>query len=275
MKVRAWVTLVLAGCGASGGAVKGEAPSAPAERADIAPVRGDLVVYTDGKGHLIALVEPDPEREVPDDLVLFYGDGKTFHSVPLYSSNDNGLAFEVGFKDARIPSLPGGSIKRELGKVTLSCWGTDVELQKLPAAEAQAMVGGAAFMKNRTRWAPLALSAEGDRYVYVDSGQIPENYKKYRVWRGPKGKMREVPLTDSSYDERANEFTFKTKDGVLKARRAEEVKTEYTLALAWDGQDKKKDELKPLPRSENWKLIFNELGVYDARSPTPCDPVLQ
>lgn len=269
MKVHAWVVLALAGCGASGGAVKGA--SAPSERADIAPVRGELSVYTDGKGHLVALVEPDPEREVTDDLRLFYGDGKTFHAVPVYSSSDNGLAFDVGFKDARIPSLPAGNVKRELGKVTLSCWGTDVALTKLPAAEAQAMVGAATFMKNRTIWSPLALSREGDQYVYVDSGQLPENHKKYRVWRGAKGKMREVALSDASYDERANEFTFKTKDGVLKARRAEEVKTEYTLALAWDG---KKSDLAPLPRAENWKLIFEELGVYDARSPTPCDPLL-
>jgi hypothetical protein len=274
MKVHGWIVVVLAaGCGGAGGAVRtGGAAAAPSERADIAPVRSELSVYTDGKGHLVALVEPNPESPAPDDLTLFYGDGKTFHAVPLYSSSDNGLAFEVGFKDARVPSLPAGSIKREQGKTTLSCWGEEVELTKLPAAEAQAMVGGAAFMKNRTRWAPLALSKEGDRYLYVDSGQIPENYKKYRVWRGAKGKMREVPLTDSSYDERANEFTFKTKDGVLKARRAEEVKTEYTLALQWDG---KKEELKPMPRSENWKLIFDELGVYDGRSPTPCDPLLK
>jgi hypothetical protein len=273
MKVLACLTVALAGCGASSGAVTPSA-SAPAggDRADIAPVRADLSVYTDGKGHLIALVEPDPEREVPDDLVIFYGDGKTFHSVPLYSSSDNGLAFEVGFKDARIPSLPGGSVKRELGKVTLSCWGTEVPLTELPDAEAQAMVGAATFMKNRTRWSPLAIAAEGDRYLYVDAGQLPENWKQYRVWRGAKGKMKQVPLTDSSYDERANEFTFKTKDGVLKARRAEEIKTEYTLALAWEG---KKEALKPLPRSEHWKLIWNELGVYDGRSPTPCDPVLE
>lgn len=271
MKVHSWLLLLTVGCGASSGVVKSAAPSAPAERADIAKVRGDLAVYTDGKGHLVALVEPDPEKETPDELRLFYGDGKTFHAVPVYSTSDNGLAYEVGFKDARIPSSPAGSVKREKGKVTLSCWGSDAELTRLPDAEAQAMVGGATFMKNRTMWSPLALAKEGDKYVYIDSGQLPANWKKYRVWRGAKGQMREVALTDSSYDERANEFTFKTKDGVLRAHRAEEVKTEYTLALAWDT---KKPDLTPLPRAENWKLIFDELGIYDARSPTPCDLAL-
>jgi hypothetical protein len=272
MKLHAWIAILAAGCGASASVTREGGAAASSERADIAAVRADLTVYTDGKGHLVALVEPDPEREIPDDLRLFYGDGKTFHAVPVYSASDNGLAFDIGFKDARIPSLPAGNIKRELGKVTLSCWGSEVELTRLPPAEAQAMVGAASFMKNRTRWSPLALAREGERYVYVDSGQLPENWKKYRVWRGEKGRMREVPLSDASYDERANEFTFKTKDGVLKARRAEAIRTEYTLGLAWDG---KKDELTPLPRAENWKLIFEQLGVYAARSPTPCDPVLQ
>ena len=55
MKGHAWVGVVLAGCGASGGAVKGGG-AAPAAQADIAAVRGDLSVYTDGKGFEVEIL---------------------------------------------------------------------------------------------------------------------------------------------------------------------------------------------------------------------------
>src|SRR5688572_17601558 len=87
------LVLVAVGCGGARGTGPGAAPAAGGERADISPVRGDLEVYTDGKGHMIALVEPDPERSVQADLALFYGDGKTMHAVPVARYHADGLKF--------------------------------------------------------------------------------------------------------------------------------------------------------------------------------------
>src|SRR5687768_1376600 len=94
----------LAGCGggATGAGPQGPSTAAGGERVDIAAVRADLDVYTDGQGHMIALVEPDPERSIPDELRMFYGDGKTFHAVSASGAHADGLKFEIGFGDPRI-----------------------------------------------------------------------------------------------------------------------------------------------------------------------------
>jgi hypothetical protein len=263
-------TLLAAGCG-GGGAARGGAATTPSDApVDIAPVRADLDVYTDGQGHMIALVEPDPERPVPDDLRLFYGDGKVFHNVPASGAHADGLKFEIGFSDPRIASSQAGTVKRELGKVTLSCYGTDVELTRLPDPEAQAMVGAASFVKSRTGFAPLALVRDGDRYLYVDYPVDATGDDKYRVWSGTRGRMRQIPVTEGKYDSKSNQWTFNTKEGVLKAMRDPEQRS-YTITLGWEG---KKESWTSLERAENWKLIYEGLGIYDARSPTPCDPML-
>jgi hypothetical protein len=265
----------LAGCGgaaAGGGGATAGGAAAGGERVDISSVRADLDVYTDGKGNLLALVEPDPERPVPDDLRLFYGDGKTFHGVPASGASADGLKFEIGFADPRIASSQAGSVKRELGKVVVSCYGTDVELGKLPAPEAQAMVGGATFIKSRTRYAPLALVRDGDRYLYVDYPVDASGDDKYRVWSGSPGKMRRLEVVESKYDSRSNEWTFRTRDGILKGMRDPDARS-YTITLAW--QDRKDQHWSALERAENWKLIYEGLGIYpEGRSPTPCDPML-
>jgi len=84
--------------------------------------------------------------------------------------------------------------------------------------------------------------------------------------------MRQIAVTESKYDSRSNEWTFRTKDGVLKGMRDPEQRS-YTITLAWDG--KKDQHWTSLERAENWKLIYEDLGIYgDGRSPTPCDPML-
>src|SRR5262249_3628495 len=117
------VTILCVLAAACGGA-QASAPSArsaPAASVDVGSGRAELVVYQDGKGHYLVLVEPTWERETPEDKTLFWGDGKVFHAVPVYRSSENGLAFEIEFTDPRVSSTPAGSIKRSLGKTVLSC----------------------------------------------------------------------------------------------------------------------------------------------------------
>jgi hypothetical protein len=268
MKATWMLLLASAACGGGSRTMgDGHAGRAPLERADISSVRGELSVYSDGKGHFLALVEPDPEVEVPAELRLFYGDGKTFHAAQVGNAHADGMKFEIGFQDPRIPSSPAGTVKRELGKVTLTCYGTDVELTRLPAPEAQAMVGDGTFHGNATRFSPLALARQGDRYLYVDSarGEDPT----YRVFAGKPGAMKPIPVQSASYDQRANVFTFVTRDGTLKAERDRDAR-EVAFGLAWEG----KEAWETMGRAESWRLIFEELGVYPTRTPTPCDPMM-
>jgi hypothetical protein len=258
-----------AACGGAAAHPAGGGGAPAGAKVDITPVRDALSVYSDGKSHYVALIEPDPEQKPPEDLRFFYGDGKAFHAVPLYSYSSDGLKFEIGFNDARIPASPAGSVTREQGKVKLSCYGTDVDLQKLDDAAAKTMLGGATFYPNRTKWHPLALVKDGDKYLYVDISAGEE--RKYRVFSGKKGSMREIAVKDSKYDERENKFSFLTSEGTLVATRDDDVKTGYALGLAWEG---KKPVFTTLERAENWRLIFEGLGIYDGRSPTPCDPMM-
>src|SRR5215470_14458803 len=152
--MRSLLCLLAAGCGgaaATAPAAQAAAPAPAAPRAtpvDITPVREDIRVYEAGKGHYIALVEPDPEKQPPRDRMLFWGDGKVFHAVPVWSAQADGLKFEIGFKDARIPASPAGEVKRERGKTELECWGEHVELKRLDGAAAGPMLAAARFEKS-------------------------------------------------------------------------------------------------------------------------------
>ncbi len=267
MKATWMLVVATAACGGGAKAVGGGgAPAKGGEPVDVGPVRADLDVYTDGKGHYIPLVEPDPEREIPTELALFYGDGKAFHAADVGQFYADGMKFEIGFSDPRLSSS--ASIERELGKVRLKCYGEELELTRLPDAEAQAMVGAASFYKNETKFRPLALAKNGDKYLYVDIDA--SDREKHRVFSGTKGKMKAIPVKSSKYDERENTFTFETEQGTLVATRDRDAR-EYAFGLGWAG---KKEPWETLGRGESWRLIFEELGIYPSRTPTPCDPVM-
>jgi hypothetical protein len=239
---------------------------------DVSSVKDRLRLYTDGQSHYLALVEPDPESPAPPELTLFWMDGGSFHQVPVASAYGEGLRFEIGFDDARIPARPAGSVKREQGKTLLACYGTDVPLTRVPAEEADKMVAGARFVANRTRWQPVALGKLGDRYLYVDSGALADNRDKYRIFEGPKGSMRAIDVVEARWDERSNVLTLKTKERTLRVARDEAQTHGYTLKPAWDGS---KDDWSSMERAENWRLVFEGLGLYpEGRSPTPCDPMM-
>src|SRR5215831_1951127 len=270
--MRASILCVLWAVACGGAAASAPAPRAPAPAPfDVSAVRDSLVVFQDGKGHYVALVEPSWERESPEDQTLFWGDGKVFHAVPVRRASENGLEFEIEYSDPRISITPAGSVKRALGKTALICESTTVTLVRVPPAEAKAMLAGARFEKRWVDHAPLSLGQAGDRYLYVDS-QRGKGGRTYRIFEGPKGKLALVDTVEGTWDERRNLLPLKTKDRTLIVSRAPEIRDEYTLKAQWEG---KGDEYKTLPREANWHLIFEGLGIYgDRPGPTPCDLVL-
>jgi hypothetical protein len=273
MKTSWLLVVTLAACG---GAVRAKPvePVSPAAlpALDVAAVRDDLSVYTDADAHYLALVEPDPERPAPRELTLFYGDGTTFHQVPVYNAYADGLKFEIGFDDARIPARPAGDVKREEGKTMLSCWGTTVPLTLVPAGQAKDLIAKARFVANHTRWSPVALGKEGERYLYIDVGAAADNRNQYRVFTGKKGALQPIGVVESRWDRDEVTLTLKTKEGMLVVARDKNQRS-YTLKPRWED---KKEDWSAIERAANWRLIFDELGVYpEGRSPTPCDPMLQ
>jgi hypothetical protein len=135
------------------------------------------------------------------------------------------------------------------------------------------MLASAKFQKGKIEWAPIALGKDGDRYLYVDHGQTADTKDVYRVFEGKKGALKKIDVSEAKWDERSGVLGIKTADGKLSVKRDDSERTEFTLRPAWDG---KKGEYAALPRAKNWRLIFEELGIYGATrpSPTPCDPML-
>jgi hypothetical protein len=279
MRAMSWglVALLVTACG--GGAQNragagGGAPKLAARDAlDVAPVRDELTVFTDGKSHYIAALLPDPEREPPadEDLLLFYGDGKVFDSVKVYSASDAGLRFDIGFDDPRIAYSPLGNIVRTQGKVALHCSGEDVPLTQLSADQAQAMLRAATFRRRTPRWHPMTLGKDDrDVYTYVDTGNARDNHRKYRVFVGQKGKLQKLDIVKLDHDDEWLNLSFGTKQGTLKLHWVQK-RGGGLYQLGWEG----KPELTAIQRNDNWRLIFEELGVYpEGRSPTPCEPML-
>jgi hypothetical protein len=273
MKISSVILVTLAACGAAAKSAPAGSPAPAAGGLDVTAVREDLRLYTDDKGHALALVEPDPEKPAPRELTLFWGaDGTTFHQVPVASAHADGLKFEIGFDDARIPARPAGTVKREEGKTVLECYGTTVPLTLVPAERAKDALARARFVANRTRWSPVALGKQGDHYLYVDSGAATDNRDQYRVFTGTKGAMRAIPVVESRWDERENVLTLKTKEGTLLVGQ-DRNQQEYTLKPAWENR---KEDWSSVERAASWRLIFEQLGLYpEGRSPTPCDLALR
>jgi hypothetical protein len=183
----------------------------------------------------------------------------------------DGLKFDVGFDDPRVPVSPLGSITREHGEVKLTCYGTDVPLTEVKGDEARKILGAATFQRRTPRWRPYAIGRDNDEsYTYIDVGDEPANHGKWRVFQGKKGSLHEIAIVNTDHDDDWSNVTFGTKNGNLKAELVRKDEGS-NFKLTWDG----KKEMFMLSRAKEWKLIFNELKIYGARTPTPCDPMLQ
>lgn len=259
-------SVLLAACGGSaaphGGATAG--PPATADRVDISPVRADLEVYTDGQGHMIALVEPDPERKVPDDLRLFYGDGKTFHAQRRFGGGRNGdESFDSTFWEPRVDSGWKANFGYKDGKYKVQCDDRTTELTVVPKEEAQKILDEATFLKTRWKRKAHALARDNSgTYYYVDRAREPEDSKDYRIFRGPKGGLKPLRMTNVVSDTEGDIFVTKAGRLRLVLDRRETVWLE----------GKRQTKLTPLDPGDNHVLIYSELGVYEGEPlGTPCD----
>jgi hypothetical protein len=263
-----------AACGGGAASTKTDTKPEPAAAAlDISSVKDDLTVFTDGQSHYFVVLVPDPEKDPPTngELHLFYGDGKTMNAVKVFSSEADGMKFDVGFDDPRVPISPVGSVKREHGQVALTCWGKDVPLTEVKGDDAKKILSSATFQHYAPRWRPWAIGKDKDgNLTYLDYGNDPEHAQKNRLWMGKPGSMKEVEIVNTDHDQDWSHVTFATKQGNLQAEMVHNNEG-TNFKLTWEG----KPSLFLMDRTTEWKLIFNELKIYAARSPTPCDPMIE
>jgi len=233
---------------------------------------------TDGKSHYVVITPHERQS-----WQLYYGDGKKFFHVPLppwVLPGDN--FFEPRFfaktKNSSFRGLDMrlfATVDYDAAKKTcaVSCGERTTNLTLVDADAKKTMLLGAAYEPTPHKRAAHRLARDNTgRYFYVDKGNTPETEKSFRLFVGPKGRMKLQKMTNVVADSEGEIFT--TKSGSLRYvtdRAAPPIWIEHgkktTLTVVpIEGTD---DRGAP---TNNYQLIYNELGVYlGEKLGNPCD----
>jgi hypothetical protein len=218
---------------------------------------------SDGKSHYV-VVAPGGER-------LFYGDGKRFSAVPHESLLPGTMFFDPRHVNKTAnPSFRGydmrlySSVEAQHGRCEARCGAKQMALNIVDAATARPLLTGASFGPSPRQHVPHALFRdEHGNYYFVDRGFLPEAEKRFRLFRGPKGSLKELKMTNVISDSEGEIFS--TRTGSLR------LIIDKSKPTVWIERGKS-TSLREVPVGENLPLIYNELGVYEGeRLGTPCD----
>lgn len=241
----------------------------PDKVVDISDRKADLAAISDGKGHVIVYNAKEPLSGP-----TFYGDGKTFYLLRVIGGGASGTeSFDLSLWDPRVlrSSQSYASISmRDEGKVfEVACGDTPVKLAPLGADETKKLLDTAAFRGHRwTRLPSLLFRDDTGTYYFVDRLRTDDNDRRdWRVFIGPRGKMKLAALKDVVDDDQGQIFA--TKDGSLRL-------------VAGSGDPKwvkGKTEIKltqvDLGTFRNARLVYVDLGPYSGEKlGTPCDDFL-
>lgn len=229
---------------------------------------GKTLVCSDGKSHYVAIA-PEPERGEQ----LFYGDGKKFVSVPpLRNLSPTDFLDPRFFNKTSNPNFRGfdmrvvSSVEADRAKQTCAarCGDRTIALRIVAGSEARPMLLAASFVPTPQKHLPhVLLRDERGVYYYVDRGFKPSEEKKFRLFKGQKGSLKEQKMTNVVSDSEGEIFS--TKTGSLR------LIVDHAKASVWI-ENGKSVVLRGVPVDENLQLIYNELGVYlGERMGTPCD----
>ena len=226
---------------------------------DIQSVRGRLKVLHDGHQHYIAIV---PFGDTSG--TFYYGDGKTMHAQRVTGGGAQGdQAFDRVFWEPRAKDRWQAGFGLRDGKYKLQCEDRQTAFTELEPDASAKLLDSAKFFEHL--WSRRAYAIARDQagtYYYVDTGNRPGRDKDFRLWAGPRGKLKLMPMLNVVSDSAGD--IFGTKGGKLRLvlDRSESV---------WiDG--KREVKLTTLDVGENARLIYGDLGVYlGQRLGTPCD----
>ena len=208
-------------------------------------------------------------NNIDDDLMFYSLDGTTFYQQRMFNRHVSGdTDWSIGFWSPRaaIGLADGGRITREeaTGKITLRCGKATEEWTLMAAADSDKLLASAKFVSRL--WARQAhFLARDDKgvYVYIDRLREAHGGKGYRIFRGPKGGMKALKMTNVVSDSEGEIFS--TKGGELRLISA-------ATEASWIAR-KKATKLVIVPVEENAAMIYSELGVYPGNLGTPCDAV--
>ncbi len=205
--------------------------------------RRELDVFTDGGGRYVAVSFKNRQ--------VFFGRDGTFWSLRTYPATGG----RVGFHDPRLV-LPGVLAKAPDG-LAVTCLDKEARLAPVGEVEANAIMDDAVFEQQQPMSTPVALGAAADgTYAYID---VEGNERHLFV--GSPGKVRRIEIT--SAEGTPSKFRLETAAGAF------DVVVGERTDIAWNGTP-----MTALDPVTQWRLVFDQLRVYPARSPTPCDLVM-
>ena len=236
---------------------------------DILPVREKLIVLASDTGHYFAL-EPQWEdgktgtsfgRSPISDEHIYFGDDRTMYRQRRHTLwFDNKKGYSVRLWDPRANT----DLALKDGKWSIACGKRRTELTDVTGQQAaEKLIDKATFRRPRWKRAAYALARDDRaRYYYVDRLQDEFGGAGFRVFVGPKGKLREQKMVDVARDSEGDIFA--TKKGSLRLVMGRGEST-------WI-KGKARTDLTYVPVDRNLELIYGELGVYASEElGVPCD----
>lgn len=246
---------------------------------DISTWKANARALTDGKGHFIVY---DAERPYG---TMFYGDQKKLTQLRIYSGGRTGKeSWSASLWEPRIPHLDGNYVAVEMkdsGKAyTAICGKRTTALTELNPDDTAKLIAGASFVPPTwDRQPERLLRDDRGNYYLVDRLRTNDRLDRrdFRLFVGPRGKMKQVPLKDIVDDSEG--MIFSTKSGELRlvfgnVDHADDkpMKDDFRWI-----EGKKSQSLTdvPLDAPVNARLIYMDLGPYlGARLGTPCDDLM-
>lgn len=246
------------------------AQTGPDKVVDLGDKKDGMGAVTDGKGHFLIYNAKEPLSGP-----TLYGDGKTFHIVPTIGGGASGTeSFGLTFWDPRVfraqNSYASFDMKDEGRQFTVTCADITTKLTKVAKEEVTKMIGGAALRGSKwTRRPALLFRDDTGNYYLVDRLRTDDDNDRrdWRVFVGPRGKMKLAALKDVVDDDQGQIFA--TKDGSLRL-------VSSTGETKWV---KGKTELKlttvDLETFRNARMVYVDLGPYSGEKlGTPCDDLM-
>jgi hypothetical protein len=237
---------------------------------DASSFRDKLLVLTDGQSHYIALDPAAPYGET-----TFTGDGKVFAKVVVGGGGRNGdESWNVSMWDPRVRhggNSPASIDMKDSGKLySVTCARKTTALTPMQKDAAKKLLEAATFVPPLwTRYPEKLLRDDSGVYYLVDRFRSADasDRRDFRVFSGPKGNMKQLPLKDVVDD--AQGMILSTKNGNLRLVTG----TDGKLEGKWI-QGKATTPLVEVPLDDynTGRMVYMDLGPYSGqRLGTPCD----
>lgn len=254
--------------------------SQPRPDVDVSAYKDKLKALTDGAGHYLVYDGQKPYN------AMFYGDAKRVVQLRIGGGGMSGTeSWSAYLWEPRIPHLDGALTSVEMAdsgkRYTVTCGKKATTLKPVGAEDLAKLLGSVTFGPPPwDRMPERLLRDDNGVYYLVDRYRSEDRLDRrdFRLFVGPRGKMKQMPLKDVVDDSEG--MIFSTKNGELRLVFGHNGRADDNKPLSdqfkWI-EGKKSQQLTdvPLDLATNARLIYMDLGPYaGARLGTPCDDLM-